>query len=794
MEKNRYTKTWKGIGLAINIISVSILAVSLIAGAVLLHACGGDLSAILGNRTYETSSALQQDLLYTASCDVGDYLWQQEYFETNGTFDLKKNVDALSFSGSDYQSSDQIEPLEYTVEELKNWSGSAEFRNILSYYGEDFQYFYYSGYDEAYDDYLERTEVTEEPVDAALQEEGNTAATETTEDDADNTDFWRFNKDGSLILSDGLVFREQYAPKGYDSLKDYSVETNVTLESCYEALYETLASFQYSIAMYKDSLERLDPDNTNLRYTAKADGSDKIVSTNIPEGEQCKKSDSTFAYINEYEIEAYVNTDYPVEDQFWENANSYNYLVGKVGIMFAGLLAGLIGTVVSLIYLTIVSGHVNGKEEIALCWVDLPKLELAVLAWGFIGTFVVLAIILTGDWYADTLLWSYKYYEAASVLYAILVFLTVAAGAALFLTGYLSFVRRIKAKQLWENSYCHLLAGMIKTIIQGVKVSAKLMTAFGLYLLFTCVCILIGGGFGLFLGLILNAFVAWVIVKDAFARQKIMNGLERISGGELDYKINLDDMNILHLDMAEQINQVGTGLEAAVEQSLRNERMKTDLITNVSHDIKTPLTSIINYVDLLKRENIQNEKAKGYIDILDQKSQRLKHLTEDLVEASKISSGNVTLELVQMDFNEILQQALGEFEERFQNRGLKTIVKLPDTPLVILADGRRIWRILENLFQNVVKYALPDTRVYVEAAQKGRNMVFTIKNISENPLNINADELTERFIRGDVSRSTEGSGLGLSIAKNLTTLQKGEFDIYLDGDLFKVTVTFGLIK
>ena len=147
-----------------------------------------------------------------------------------------------------------------------------------------------------------------------------------------------------------------------------------------------------------------------------------------------------------------------------------------------------------------------------------------------------------------------------------------------------------------------------------------------------------------------------------------------------------------------------------------------------------------------------------------------------------------------MDFHEILQQALGEFEERFQNRGLKTIVKLPDTPLVILADGRRIWRILENLFQNVVKYALPDTRVYVEAAQKGRNMVFTIKNISENPLNINADELTERFIRGDVSRSTEGSGLGLSIAKNLTTLQKGEFDIYLDGDLFKVTVTFGLIK
>ena len=191
-----------------------------------------------------------------------------------------------------------------------------------------------------------------------------------------------------------------------------------------------------------------------------------------------------------------------------------------------------------------------------------------------------------------------------------------------------------------------------------------------------------------------------------------------------------------------------------------------------------------------KREDIQDPKIRGYIEVLDNKSKRLKQLTEDLVEASKVSSGNVVLDMKPIRFGELIRQTNGEFEEKFAARGLQMVCKMDEEPLVIMADGRRMWRVVENLYNNIAKYAMPNTRVYVEARRVGCRVVLGIKNISENPLNIKAEELTERFIRGDVSRSTEGSGLGLSIAKNLVGLQGGTFDIYLDGDLFKVVITF----
>ena len=232
------------------------------------------------------------------------------------------------------------------------------------------------------------------------------------------------------------------------------------------------------------------------------------------------------------------------------------------------------------------------------------------------------------------------------------------------------------------------------------------------------------------------------------------------------------------------------GLDAAVEESLKNERMKTELITNVSHDIKTPLTSIINYVDLLKRENPQDPKIQGYLEILEEKSLRLKTLTEDVVEASKASTGNISLEMADLNFVELVHQVIGEFEERFQEKNLSMMVHFDQDEAIICADGRRMWRVLENVFGNVAKYAMDNTRVYAEIKVNQPNVTFSLKNISAQPLNISADELTERFIRGDVSRNTEGSGLGLSIAKSLTELQGGEFKLYLDGDLFKVTITF----
>ena len=242
--------------------------------------------------------------------------------------------------------------------------------------------------------------------------------------------------------------------------------------------------------------------------------------------------------------------------------------------------------------------------------------------------------------------------------------------------------------------------------------------------------------------------------------------------------------------MADYINHIGEGLDAAVENSLKNERMKTELITNVSHDIKTPLTSIINYIDLLKRENPEDPKIRGYLEVLENKAQRLKVLTEDVVEASKASTGNITLEMTELNFVELINQVIGEFEEKFEERNLQMVVHFDEEEAIICADGRRLWRVLENVFGNVSKYAMENTRVYVDMNVNRPNVRLSLKNISAQPLNITADELTERFIRGDISRNTEGSGLGLSIAKDLVQLQGGTFNLYLDGDLFKVTIEF----
>lgn len=224
---------------------------------------------------------------------------------------------------------------------------------------------------------------------------------------------------------------------------------------------------------------------------------------------------------------------------------------------------------------------------------------------------------------------------------------------------------------------------------------------------------------------------------------------------------------------------------------MKSERLKTDLITNVSHDIKTPLTSIINYVDILKRSNIEDPKIQGYLEILETKAQRLKTLTEDVVEASKVSSGNINLEMMDVNLVEMINQTAGEFAEKFSLKNLELIQTLPNESAIIHVDGRRMWRVLENLYNNAAKYAMPGTRIYADLHFDKDDVVFSLKNVSEYPLNFSADELTERFIRGDISRSTEGSGLGLSIAKSLVQMQGGTLELYLDGDLFKVTVCFG---
>ena len=296
---------------------------------------------------------------------------------------------------------------------------------------------------------------------------------------------------------------------------------------------------------------------------------------------------------------------------------------------------------------------------------------------------------------------------------------------------------------------------------------------------------------------VLVFFQVWtflLLYRRSAETEKISYAIFKMSEGDTSYKIDTLGFSGKGAGLAQTLNNLGDGLETALQEKVKSERLKADLITNVSHDIKTPLTSIINYVDLLKREKLPDEKIQRYLEVLDQKSQRLKTLTEDLVEASKASSGNLKLEMANIDLVEMIHQTNGEFEEKFGLRHLELVASLPPETILIAADGRRLWRVLENLYNNTFKYAMEHSRVYVDLEKKNGYAYFTIKNVSQNPLNINADELTERFVRGDVARTTDGSGLGLSIAKSLTLLQGGTFDLYIDGDLFKAQVGFPVLS
>ncbi len=479
-----------------------------------------------------------------------------------------------------------------------------------------------------------------------------------------------------------------------------------------------------------------------------------------------------------------ININYPVKDELRTNMEFYEKVMPWTKVFLAGFCVALVLLIAFWILAGVQAGKQREKDGIILRRIDRLPTELEVVGFFLLACIPIAAMTGSEGFYeANSMAAAAAFVAAMSVLLTIII-----------LDGYLSLVRRIKAHNLWENSLLRVIVHSCQKLYEARTASGKVILSFCALIFFNLMMAGMMSGFGLLLALMTDLIVLLYLVRESAGRQTIKEGLARISDGDLNYKIALTDLKGDNLEMAEAVNHVGEGLQNAVQKSMKSERLKADLITNVSHDIKTPLTSIINYVDLLKREEIQNEKAQDYIRILDRKSQRLKQLTEDLVEASKVSSGNVTLEMQNLNFNELIQQTNGEFAEQFEARNLELVCHLPEEGLVVYADGRRIWRVIENLYRNVAKYAMPGTRVYVDVFEKDQRVFFTIKNISEYPLNIAADELTERFIRGDVSRSTEGSGLGLSIAKNLAILQKGTFDIYLDGDLFKVIVSFARVE
>ena len=290
--------------------------------------------------------------------------------------------------------------------------------------------------------------------------------------------------------------------------------------------------------------------------------------------------------------------------------------------------------------------------------------------------------------------------------------------------------------------------------------------------------------------MILNFVLLIVFCSVAAQWQKLSRASKQLSAGNLEYKVDTKRMFRSFRQHGEDLNNISEGIAIALNQKMKSERLRTELITNVSHDIKTPLTSIINYVDLLKKEELTGQ-ASAYVEVLDRQSRRLKKLTEDLVEASKASTGNIHCSLACTDIVELVQQAAGEYEEKLAASQLEAIISAPENEIVYgLVDGNLMWRVMSNLLSNACKYSQPNTRVYIQVKQNADQVFVTVKNISRDQLNIDPDELMERFVRGDSSRSTEGSGLGLNIARSLVDLQKGKFSLSIDGDLFKAQVRF----
>lgn len=639
---------------------------------------------------------------------------------------------------------------------------------------------------------------------------------------------------------DGYWFKEMYLPLGSKSIMETANEDplwNGRLSDAYNMLREVIVQLRDEIGKYMNMKSMYQEGDTNAAFMYVDTASRQVFTNRSEYGEYSKVEqnlkklqelgkyviirpelndfDTNLKDINalswresvKYSVQYAggkdedfvfaigVDTSYPIKDGFYSGAYLYEKYGSNVRqIVIAGIIMAA-ALLAIMVWLTVTAGRSCKDEELHLNafdrWLTEPAAALVVIFWA-VPLFLA-AISINDGVTGASVEGVYDYSGGVMPKTVICTAAVTAYTCMMFLIGYLSLVRRIKAKIVWENSVLRRIAEFTIQLMSNLHAVWKAVLIFGVFAAVHWMGFIIGrNALVLFLMLMVELVVFIYMVKQAIGRRRIDIGVEKIAGGEVDYKIPTDGMGEEQRSIAEKINSIGQGLDAALAESIKSERLKTDLITNVSHDIKTPLTSIINYVNLLKQENFEEPRLKRYLEVLDQKSQRLKTLTEDVVEASKVSSGNITLEFMNINLVEMIQQTSGEFEEKFGERNLKEVMSLPEHEVVIRVDGRRLWRVLANIYNNAAKYAMEGTRVYADLYTSGNTVIFSLKNVSEQPLNISADELTERFIRGDISRSTEGSGLGLSIAKTLTEMQGGRFELYLDGDLFRVTITFPL--
>jgi sensor histidine kinase len=740
-----------------------IALIALIIGVVMLYTNDNLKKGItwVNNESYEDSPAFVKQLEGDIQ-KIFDYIRYKDVFETDGVFDLKKEMFNINMAPG--------EDISYTVEDvIKN-------AKELGYYVDDnYNFSIYEGADKALfsensllvnsRSYMQNVQI-DEPGDAymtlpVLIEESLNVLSKY---------YAAYNR---LILVPGNIkYRVVYDTNKYTNDKGLNV-SNVKSYGKY-----VISS---SHSMLIDHNLSLPP--SNLSYLATSFGRD--------------------VEIDDYDIMIAVDTSYPVKDEYSIGKDRYVeqrnwYFYGCVNIV-CSIPIMLLSIIFTLILYKNKDEDTNKgilyrKEKWGIevnIFVFIIELVLILFFCSTIVDKLVHIFLPMEAWHFAQMLVRYIliYISVLSTLMAIIKGIKV---GTLYNERLLNYIRKqLRIYRLKSDNTKKISLYFILYTLVNICIYVALLTIYFAEKTLTDRFIMIL----LFLFLIIFNFVVYhFIYKKSMEFDRLEYAVKSMAIGDINYKLEETDFSGKEIITAKSLNSIGQGLEKAISNQVKSERLKADLITNVSHDLKTPLTSIINYVDLIKREEIQNKKVAEYVDVLERKSRHLKNLTEDLLEASKLSSGNVSVEMNNIDIVEMIMQMNGEFEEKYAQNSLTLVPDLPKEAVMVNADVRHLWRILDNIYTNACKYAKRDTRVYVSIKSEEDMAVFIMKNISEYPLNINSDELTERFVRGDISRSTEGSGLGLSIAKSLADLQKAVFDIQIDGDLFKIIIKLHKVK
>ena len=580
-----------------------------------------------------------------------------------------------------------------------------------------------------------------------------------------------FGMNESVYIAESMTVGETvYATEvATEDTGSYSSWIDITYEDFSDDAEEEQISVIEDIRIDPDGYVRINPKgNTSTNY---------FVVSYVPETLSVSGSDWT-------QSDLYVKFEHVF-------AVAYMYRYDMFVLMFGSLFV----YITAFVFLCCAAGHRKGQTELVENWMNRMPLEI----YGTLTvTLEVIAIYILDEM-------SYLIGDLQDTFWFVMAAFVVLLMGLLLTSMGLELITRIKLHTLFKRTICYWILekffGGCKMLLTYIRENFSMVVRVTLAFIIICMAEFLlfalmngGSGVGLLLMLAEKAllFIVVLSVVSQLSRLKIAG--KHVASGDLDYKVNTDNMLWDFKEHGEHLNSIGDGLSLAVDERMKSEHFKTELITNVSHDIKTPLTSIINYVDLLQKEDIENENAKEYLEVLSRQSARLKKLLEDLLEASKASTGTLPVGFEILEAGVFMVQTVGEFEEKTEAQQLELIIKKPEEPIYIKADGRHFWRVIDNLMNNICKYAQPNTRVYINLEVTEKEVFITFRNTSRYPLNITSEELMERFVRGDSSRNTEGSGLGLSIAQSLMELMRGKFDLIVDGDLFKVVLTFDRCK